>query len=100
MICDVKWNDNGWICRTQMNSFRFPAEMTHCWFGSCPGRSAKPTLQKIAVKVKPKVIHKPNTNLTVCAYINCNKPRVLNRKYCSDECRKKQARWNYRNKNK
>lgn len=100
MSCNVKWNKDGWICTTQMNSFRFPKEMTHCWFSNCQGRSAPPiqiTLPKPKLTVSlPKAI----PSRLICSYVNCNETQAPNRKYCSDACRKRQARWNYRQKNK
>lgn len=112
MLCKAKWNENGWICTTQMNSFRFPQEMTHCWFSNCQGRAPRPVQisnpkpnlkpkQKVKPEPKPKTFFVPTSSSSLaCSYVNCNKPRMPNRKYCSDDCRKKQARWNYRNKNK
>ena len=108
MLCKAKWNQNGWICTTQMNSFRFPDEMTHCWFSNCQGRSPRPIQisnpkpkTTVNIKVNPKTIFtSTSSSVSACSYVNCDKPRMLNRKYCSDACRKKQARWNYRNKNK
>jgi len=35
-----------------------------------------------------------------CAWHNCNEMKLEGRKYCSTVCRKRQARWNYREKQK
>lgn len=100
MPCNVKWNKDGWICTTQMNSFRFPQEMTHCWFSNCQGRSPRPVQVTIP---KPKLtVSLPKTlpSQPVCSYVNCTKPQAPNRKYCGDACRKRQARWAYRQRAK
>jgi hypothetical protein len=100
MACKVKWNKDGWICTTQMNSFRFPEEMTHCWFSNCQGRSPRPVQ---VITPKPKLILSlPKTlpSQPVCSYVNCTKPQAPNRKYCGDPCRKRQARWAYRQRAK
>ena len=98
MPCSVKWNKDGWICTTQMNSFRFPEEMTHCWYSNCQGRSSRPIQ---VTNPKPTVsLAKTRPTHPICSYINCNKTQALNRKYCSDTCRKRQARWSYKKRNK
>ena len=96
MPCDVKWNEHGWICTTQMNSFRFPEEMTHCWFSNCSGRSER-TVQIKTIPKQSQIIPKAPTvaSKNICSYVKCNKLQAVNRKYCSDKCRKRQARWAY-----
>ena len=69
MLCKAKWNQDGWICTTQMNSFRFPDEMTHCWFSNCQGRSPRPVQ---ILPPKPKTIVKPKLKvIPKTVFVSC-----------------------------
>lgn len=96
--CKVLWYGKEWICRDQLQKFRFPERMTECFFSSCPGRedSCPPTVEE--PKVEPKV--EPKISVPQCSYHRCDKPQAPGRKYCGDTCRKRYARWAYKQRKK
>ena len=89
--CKVLWYGKEWVCRDQLQKFRFPERMKECFFGSCPGREE--------AKVEPKV-EEPKIEVPICSYHRCDKPQAPGRKYCGDTCRKRYARWAYKQRKK
>ena len=74
----------------------FSKEMTHCWFSNCSGRSDPPVQIKTPPQQSKPIVKKPTiVSQNICSYVKCNKLQAANRKYCSDKCRKRQARWAY-----
>ena len=49
-------------------------------------------------KVEPKV--EPKISVPQCSYHRCDKPQAPGRKYCGDTCRKRYARWAYKQRKK
>ena len=77
--------DGKWVCQKHLPSARIPAKIGVCWFANCSS-------------VRPR---KPDFDIVIteppfCAFEKCKEDKRSNSKYCSDSCRKKQARLNYR----
>lgn len=82
MKCNVAYIENGnetvWKCPNNMGpQTARPLSSTKCWKYNCPGR--KPIEAKL-----------------ICSYELCNKIRRPGSKYCSDTCRKRKARRDYK----
>lgn len=81
-------NNHEWVCPRHLPSVTNPASQGGCSFAGC-------------ISVRPRRV----LVLDPCSYKKCDTllgrvaPRRLKSKYCSDECRKKQARLNYRRRN-
>lgn len=90
--CKVLWYGEEWICRDQLQSFRFPRQFKDCFLVGCPGRG--PYVEK----QEPVAIEDPAVEK--CAFFKCSEPRAKGRKYCSDRCRLRNARWAYKQRNK
>lgn len=103
--CKVRWynNNSTWQCTRQLNNFPFPKDLKECFYIDCPGRCEPP--QKTTISILPTMnqqttfLKKPSV-VAICSYIHCNKPQAPNRKYCSDTCRKRYARWAYKQRKK
>lgn len=103
MTCKVLWKNQNttWQCTRQLNSYPFPKNLKECFYIDCPGRSEPPSLVQLAPSVKQKVASlKDRSTINICSYVHCNKPQASNRKYCSDICRKRYARWAYKQRKK
>lgn len=99
--CFVNWGlqEDGtwkWVCTrywlNQGKSFRESAEV--CYHYQCKGRSERATYtpQKKAVENK--------TN-PVCAWYRCDEPVAPEKlRHCSEVCRKRQNRWDYKQRKK
>ena len=90
-----------WVCPNHFPAAVLPKSIQRCWYSNCT--MIRPLLPTNLV------IHKDLNIVKRCAWFKCSskKPALPNRKYCSDECRKKRARYNYvlkkkkeKNKNK
>lgn len=94
------WRDSKfWICPNHIPSARLPAAVMHCWFSNCnsvrPDRAAESSLSLIVCEPVVK-----------CAWAKCNKnngkpaDRRERSKYCSLDCKNRNARWRYNLKKK
>lgn len=105
MTCKVRWNNgnNTWQCTRQLNNYPFSKHLKECFYIGCPGRSEPPPPTTVVVtptvNQKTTSLKNPST-VAICSYIHCNKPQAPNRKYCSDVCRKRYARWAYKQRKK
>ena len=115
-------NKNYWVCPKHLPSVRIPKVVSTCYFSNCtsvrpkleqkrnPNINVIKTLNKLATREKPtittiekvaKVVKMENKNdgINYCTLDGCEKviPSDSKRKkYCSDYCRKKYARTQYR----
>ena len=97
-------DDRTWVCPNHLPSARIPASCATCWFSNCsserPERSTKPTKLYF---VKPL----PEKTVDACYWKDCNKgeggrpaKRRERSKYCSTDCKNRNARWRYKMKKK
>jgi len=100
--CKVIWYGEEWICRDQLQKFRFPRKFKECFFLGCPGRGPYVEPEPVAEPPKealPEPVCEP-TEVPVCSFFKCDLPQAPGRKYCGDQCRLRSARWNYEQRNK
>ena len=88
---------NVWACPNHLPSAKMPRSEEKCWFRNCESnRPELPTLKK----ERTKIINIPST--TLCYWWGCDKnngtpaPKRKTSKYCSIDCKNKNARWRYK----
>lgn len=92
--CNVLFYKEGdkvlWACKNRglRPTKDMPLHQNRCWHYKCPGRN----LQQID-PLNPTA-QKPTQ--TKCAYEKCDKPRLEERKYCSNVCMKRKHRRDYK----
>lgn len=115
--CQVEWtqDDNGdyvWSCRKFFltTTKHFKPEIESCYRYGCPGR--KPYIRngvvitdfeqlKEADKNPPAVEEVKEPEIAICGWFKCDKPVAPNKlKHCSEVCRKRQNRWDYKQRKK
>ncbi len=86
------WRDSSfWVCTNHIPPTTLPAQCKTCWYSNCS--SVQPLGRPVPVAVAPKVV--------LCAWEGCNKdngkplPRRVNSKYCSTDCKNRNARHRY-----
>ena len=107
------WKDeNHWMCTNHMPSAKIPTRIKECWY--CGSQSVRPSLKIKPPPVslegllledeRPRVIRKDYCAWKLCDKDNGN-PALSRRalgtaksKYCSLDCKNKNARYNYKQK--
>ena len=89
-------NEHIWMCPRHLPASRIPRNVQHCWFTTCD--SVRPPLLKF-VETEQKKLEQTEK----CAWKDCNKGEgkeaAVKRdtsKYCSLDCKNKNARWRYK----
>ena len=91
-------NSKFWICPNHIPSAKLPASVINCWFSNCD--SVRPDRPPGESTIK-LIVCEP---VVKCAWEKCDKDngRPANRrersKYCSLDCKNKNARWRYNQK--
>lgn len=101
--CKVLWYGEEWVCSDQLQTFRFPRQFKECFLIGCPGRG--PYVEKKVIEaasLEGPLEMRLDTLLqdSTCSFFKCESTRAPGRKYCSDRCRLRSARWNYEQRNK
>ena len=93
------WRNNKfWVCPNHLPSAKIPAEVPTCWFSNCKSVRPKRSSGSLVLVKETKVYS--------CAWKNCNKDngnqakRRERSKYCSTDCKNRNARWRYNEKKK
>ena len=93
-------NKHEWSCPAHLPSAIIPANVPRCYFSSCHSLRppTKEALEKLARERKEKAeAEKLKIEQNTCNYSGCeNQISSSRKKYCSDTCRKKYAREQYR----
>lgn len=115
--CQVNWKqdekgDYVWECKKNFisTSRAFPAEKTHCYKYGCRGRrgyyhkGVKVTdfeaFKKEQGFVKEPVVEE-EVAVLICAWHKCDQPVAPNKlRHCSEVCRKRQNRYDYKQRKK
>lgn len=104
--CFVKWEqqeDGTWKWRcsrywlNQGRAFRESSEV--CYHYQCKGRAER-VIHSLIEKAVEEVQEPPKTT-PICAWYRCDKPVAPNKlRHCSEVCRKRQNRWDYKQRKK
>ena len=119
--CMVAWgvNEKGedyWKCTYHaLNCNReFKPTTETCYHYRCPGRRGKATQQPEKVKSTVRILNQKTKTyevaepvkekpkeVAICAWFRCDKPVAPNKlRHCSEVCRKRQNRWDYKQRQK
>lgn len=97
------WKGDEWVCTGHAPSVKIPKELYNCWY--CGSVRPKTQLEIIRLKNKVKkevLCPSAEDSLPACAWFQCDKgengplPRRKNSKYCSLDCKNRNARYNYK----
>jgi hypothetical protein len=105
--CYVAWsvNEQGqhiWTCKkfgAGINT-QFPENIDKCYYAPCPGRGDRPLPRVITL---PQEITPPQqpSSVSTCAWFRCSNPVAANKlRHCSEVCRKRQNRYDYKQRKK
>ena len=93
-------NQDVWICPNHLPANRIPRGVLNCWFSSC--NSEQPSEIRIVEGTNTvKKEREVKTSKDPCAWHGCDKdsgkpkPRREASKYCSTDCKNRNARWRY-----
>ena len=108
--CMVTWDTDNegnryWTCTHQwLNCGRhFKPSAETCYHYKCPSRREDPLKNRI---IPPKLteIEEPKSEeveVAICAWFRCDQPVAPNKlRHCSEVCRKRQNRWDYKQRQK
>lgn len=112
--CQVEWveGEDGyyrWKCKRFFLSAgtSFPAERETCYHFRCAGRrglhfnGVEVTDYKIKEVKKEEVPVVEVASVPICAWYKCDNPVALNKlRHCSEVCRKRQNRYDYKQRQK
>jgi hypothetical protein len=90
-------NESQWECKRHLRKMVFSKTNPRCEYHSCS--SVRPSIKLMPKKPEENNSHleAKNTKSELCSFDKCKNPVGQNRKkYCSDNCRKKYARQQYR----
>ena len=93
-------NAEYWICPNHLPSIRIPAVCATCWYSSC--NAERPPMLQFVEAEKDRLA----LQVERCAWRDCNKDngkpagRREKSKYCSLDCKNRNARWRYKLKKK
>jgi len=94
-----KWlTNNTWVCNRHLPSVVNNASQGNCTIGNCLGVRPRPEttlFSKPTQVVKPVVKVVENTT-DKCFWFKCNNTSKPRSKYCSIQCKNRNARHNYR----
>ena len=115
MINRPYWkNESTWVCPNHLPSAKIPASCATCWFSNCkserPAQSNRPTKKPTPPKKSTRTTNLYFVNektFDPCYWKDCNKGRGggvaesrERSKYCSTDCKNRNARWRYNMKKK
>lgn len=109
--CRVLWEqkENGewkWRCTRFLlnNGVNFRAEAETCYHYQCRGRSERRVYDQAPVEILEsgrEVAIDQETQVPICAWYRCDQPVAPNKlRHCSEVCRKRQNRWDYKQRKK
>ena len=91
-------SEKEWVCPKHLPSVCYPSNMGRCCYHSCD--SVRPKRVKVAEvnKKMPQIIKEKGKE--TCSFHACFETKRSKSLYCSDTCRVKNARYNYKERQK